>query len=70
MYVCGLRVSEVIHLRLAGYFPDIGFIRVIGKNDKERIVPIGTVAIKQINFYLEGDPWACCAQTGYDNHVF
>jgi len=55
MYACGLRVSEVIHLRLAGYFPDIGFIRVIGKNDKERIVPIGTVAIKQINFYLEGD---------------
>jgi integrase/recombinase XerD len=55
MYACGLRVSEVIHLRLAGYFPDIGFVRVIGKNDKERIVPIGTVAIKQINFYLEGD---------------
>lgn len=70
MYACGLRVSEVIHLRLAGYFPDIGFIRVIGKNDKERIVPIGTVAIKQINFYLEGERRHVVPKTGYDNHIF
>ncbi len=70
MYACGLRVSEVIHLRLAGYFPDIGFVRVIGKNDKERIVPIGSVAIKQINFYVEGERRHITPKTGYANHVF
>ena len=53
LYSCGLRVSELVHLKLSNYFPDIGFIRVIGKNDKERIVPIGSVAIKFINLYLD-----------------
>lgn len=53
LYSCGLRVSELINLKLSNYFPDIGFIRVIGKNDKERVVPIGSIAIKFINFYLD-----------------
>lgn len=53
LYSCGLRVSELVHLKLSNYFPDIGFIRVIGKNDKERIVPIGSVAIKYIELYLD-----------------
>ena len=51
MYSCGLRVSEVISLRLSNYFPDLGFIRVIGKGDKERLVPIGRSAIKHIGIY-------------------
>ncbi|MCO6459968.1 MAG: tyrosine recombinase XerD [Saprospiraceae bacterium] len=70
MYACGLRVSEVINLKLAGYFPDIGFIRVIGKNNKERIIPIGGVALKQINFYLEGERLHVVPKPGFDNHVF
>ena len=53
LYSCGLRVSELVHLKLSNYFPDIGFVRVIGKNDKERIVPIGSVAIKYIELYLD-----------------
>lgn len=53
LYACGLRVSELTNMRLSNYFPDIGFIRVIGKNDKERIIPIGQVAIQQINIYLQ-----------------
>lgn len=53
LYSCGLRVSELVNLKLSNYFPDIGFIRVIGKNDKERVVPIGSVAIKFINYYLD-----------------
>jgi integrase/recombinase XerD len=52
LYACGLRVSELIGLRLEDYFPEEGMVRVIGKNNKQRIVPIGEEAIKQINYYL------------------
>lgn len=51
MYSCGLRVSEVVNLKLSQLYFDVGFIRVIGKGDKERLVPIGTSAIKYINIY-------------------
>ena len=54
LYACGLRVSELINLKISNLFFDIGFIKVIGKNDKERIVPIGDEAVKHINFYMEG----------------
>ena len=54
LYACGLRVSELVNLRLSNYFPDVGYVKVIGKNDKERIVPIGESAIKHIKLYLEG----------------
>ncbi len=55
LYACGLRVSELTELRLSGLFLDIGFVKVIGKGDKERIVPIGDEAIKHLQFYLEGE---------------
>lgn len=51
LYSCGLRVSELVNLRLSCLFMDIGFIRVTGKGDKERLVPIGSEAIKYINIY-------------------
>ncbi|MBS1916488.1 MAG: site-specific tyrosine recombinase XerD [Bacteroidetes bacterium] len=51
MYSCGLRVSEVVNLRLSCLYLDVGFVRVIGKGDKERLVPIGSSAIKYINLY-------------------
>jgi integrase/recombinase XerD len=51
MYSCGLRVSEVVNLRISQLYLDVGFIRVIGKGDKERLVPIGSSAIKYINIY-------------------
>jgi integrase/recombinase XerD len=50
---CGLRESELINLRLSNLFLDIGFVKVLGKNNKERIVPIGEEAIKHINIYLK-----------------
>lgn len=53
MYSCGLRVSEVVGLKISCLFLDSGFIRVIGKGDKERLVPIGGNAIKQVAIYLE-----------------
>lgn len=52
LYACGLRVSELISLKLSDYFPDEGFVKVIGKNNKERLVPIGRSAIKHIHLYL------------------
>lgn len=51
MYSCGLRVSEVVNLRISNLYLDVGFIRVIGKGDKERLVPIGRSAVKYINIY-------------------
>jgi integrase/recombinase XerD len=51
MYSCGLRVSELINLKISGLYPDLGFIRVTGKGDKERLVPIGKDAIKYILLY-------------------
>lgn len=51
MYSCGLRVSEMVNLKISHFYPDVGFIRVIGKGDKERLVPIGEVAIKYIRIY-------------------
>ena len=53
MYSCGLRVSELVNLKLSCLYLDIGFIRVTGKGDKERLVPIGRDAIKYINIYRE-----------------
>ena len=51
MYSCGLRVSEVVGLKISQLYLDVGFIRVTGKGDKERLVPIGSSAIKYINIY-------------------
>ncbi len=51
MYSCGLRVSEVVNLKLSQLYLDLGFIRVLGKGDKERLIPIGSSAIKYITIY-------------------
>lgn len=53
LYACGLRVSELVNLRRSHYFPVQGFLRVVGKNNKERLIPIGSSAIKHIDLYLE-----------------
>jgi integrase/recombinase XerD len=51
LYSCGLRVSELVNLKISCLYLDVGFIRVIGKGDKERLVPIGSDAIKYIKIY-------------------
>lgn len=53
MYGCGLRVSEVVELKLSQLHLDVGFIRVVGKGNKERLVPIGDSAIKHILLYSD-----------------
>ena len=51
LYSCGLRVSEAVNLRISCLHLDLGFIKVIGKGDKERLIPIGTDAAKYIEIY-------------------
>ncbi|MDX1913663.1 MAG: site-specific tyrosine recombinase XerD [Saprospiraceae bacterium] len=53
LYACGLRVSELVNLRLTHLFLDANFIKVLGKNNKERLVPIGAEAVKYLRIYLE-----------------
>jgi integrase/recombinase XerD len=53
MYSSGLRVTEAIQLKISCLYLDVGFIRVIGKGDKERLVPIGNDAIKFIKLYRD-----------------
>lgn len=52
LYSCGLRVSELVNLQLSQMYLDKGFIRVVGKGNKERLVPIGGKAKKAIQYYL------------------
>ncbi len=53
MYSCGLRVTEVVNLQISCLYLDVGFIRVIGKGNKERLVPIGGDAVKYIKIYKD-----------------
>jgi integrase/recombinase XerD len=53
MYSCGLRVSELVNLKISQFYPDLGFIRVTGKGDKERLIPIGNTAVKHVKIYLK-----------------
>jgi integrase/recombinase XerD len=53
LYGSGLRVSELVTLKISDYFPNDGFVKVVGKGDKQRLVPLGNMAIKHINLYLK-----------------
>jgi integrase/recombinase XerD len=70
LYSCGLRVSELVGLRLTDIFAAEGFIRVKGKGDKERLVPIGQVALREINHYLEKTRNKQLVQKSSENILF
>ena len=53
LYGCGLRVSELIGLKISNLYLDIEFIKILGKGNKERLVPIGAEAIKFLKIFLE-----------------
>ena len=55
LYGCGLRVSELCGLRISRLHFEEGFVRVVGKGDKERLVPIGPEAVRRIRQYMEGE---------------
>jgi len=52
LYATGMRVSESVNLPLSGWLPEEGLVRVTGKGDKERIVPVGTVSIRRIERWI------------------
>jgi integrase/recombinase XerD len=54
LYSSGLRVSELVDLKINNIYADVGFLRVVGKGNKERLVPIGRDALKYLKIYLEG----------------
>jgi integrase/recombinase XerD len=70
LYSCGLRVSELTGLRISDLFFDDGFIRVIGKGDKERLVPIGGTAVKYINIYKDEDRVHANIKPGHEDILF
>ncbi len=70
LYSCGLRVSELISLRISNLYTDAGYIRVIGKGDKERLVPIGREAIKYIDIYRKESRVHINIKTGNEDYVF
>lgn len=70
MYSCGLRVSEVVNLKLSALYLDVGFIRVTGKGDKERLVPIGDAAVKYINIYRKNIRVHMPVKKGQEDYVF
>ncbi|MDR3297377.1 MAG: site-specific tyrosine recombinase XerD [Prevotellaceae bacterium] len=70
LYSCGLRVSELVGLRFSDLNLDKGFIRVIGKGNKERLVPIGGQAVKELQLYLTLRRAASHVQHNADDIVF
>ncbi|MEO6584061.1 MAG: site-specific tyrosine recombinase XerD [Ferruginibacter sp.] len=70
MYSCGLRVSEVVNLKLSNLFLEVGFIKVTGKGDKERLIPIGSDAIKYINLYKKNIRNHVTIAPGEEDYLF
>lgn len=70
LYGCGLRVSELITLRLSNLFFGDGFVKIIGKGNKERYVPIGSTAQKMVKLYVEGARATLKIRKGEEDYVF
>ena len=70
LYSCGLRVTELVELRISQLFLETGFIRVIGKGNKQRLVPIGGDAIKYINLYRENIRVHIPVKPGNEDYLF
>ena len=70
LYSSGLRVSELVNLKLSHIYFDIGFVRIIGKGSKERLVPIGKPALKYIKIYLDGVRCHLDPQKGHEDIAF
>lgn len=70
MYSSGLRVSEVVNLRISQLYFEAGFIRVTGKGDKERLVPVGKSAAKFVKIYQKDIRVHLSVQKGNEDIVF
>ena len=70
LYGCGLRVSELVSLRLSDLFFEEDFIRVMGKGSKQRLVPIESYTQKQINNYINNQRKQLKIAKGHEDYVF
>lgn len=70
LYGCGLRVTELISLRISNIHYDSEYIKVIGKGNKERIVPIGANALKFIKIYIEESRVHISIKKGFEDYIF
>ena len=70
LYSCGLRVSELVNLKVQNLFLDIGFIKVLGKGMKERLVPIGTKAAECISLYMNEYRTSINISEGFEGYLF
>ncbi len=70
LYSSGLRVSELLDLKMSNLYEDMGFLKVAGKGDKERLVPIGRDALKHINLYREGVRCHLTIKKGHEDILF
>jgi integrase/recombinase XerD len=70
LYSSGLRVSELVSLKVDHIYFDIGFLRVIGKGNKERLVPIGQSALKHLDIYIKQVRVHSRIQKGFESFVF
>jgi len=70
LYACGLRVTELINMKISNLFLDVEVIRVIGKGDRERLVPINSSAIKHLRLYMNEIRKHQKIEKGYEDFVF
>lgn len=70
MYSCGLRVSELVTLKISNLYLEEGFVRILGKGNKERLVPIGSKAIKELELYMSHHRTRIPVQKGFEDFVF
>ena len=70
LYGCGLRVSELVNLKISGLYFNEGFIKVVGKGNKERLVPVGSIAQAEILFYLSDLRPHIPVKKGHDDILF
>lgn len=70
LYGCGLRVSELCDLKISNFYKNDGFLKVLGKGSKERFVPIGGQALKQLELYITHDRMQMQAVKGFEDAVF
>lgn len=70
LYSCGLRVTELVNLKISDVFPKESYVRVFGKGDKERLVPIGRMALKHILIYKESVRQLMEVQKGEEDILF
>ncbi len=70
LYSCGLRVSELVNLKFSDLYFDEGFIRVVGKGNKERLVPASPSVAKEVKWYVDTIRVHLSIQKGHENFVF